>query len=63
MFVLGVIVGAGLVIGVLWLLRFGGGQSVTAELTIRQARQQIHDVERAAIVRMLDEAEAQRRVR
>lgn len=63
MFVFGVVVGAVLVVGVLWLLRFGTGQSVTAELTIRQARQQIHEMERAAIRRLLDEAEAQRRHR
>ena len=63
MFLFGVVVGAGLIVGVLWLLRLGGGQSVTAELTIRQARHQIHEVERAAIRRMLDEAEAERRHR
>jgi hypothetical protein len=63
MFLLGVIVGACLVLGVLWLLGFDGGSSVSSELTVRRARQQINDLERAAINRMLDEARAQRRYR
>ncbi len=63
MFLLGVIVGAGIAIGVLWLLRFDGGQSLTNEFAVRRARREIHDLERATIHRMLDEAEAARRNR
>lgn len=61
MFLLGVLVGAGLALGALWLRRHRGAQSLTVEATARQARQQIQDLERTAILRMLTEAEAQRR--
>lgn len=61
MFLLGVLVGASLALGVLWLRRYRGAQSLTVEATARQARQEIHDLERTAILRMLTEAEAQRR--
>lgn len=63
MFVFGFLLGLAVAAGVVWLLRFDGGQSLANELVIRRARRQIHDLERATIHRMLNEAEEARRNR
>lgn len=61
MFLFGMIVGVGLVLGILWLLRRDGGVAAPPEFVALRAKQRIQDIQRATIERMLDEARAQRR--
>lgn len=61
MFVFGIIVGIGLTLAVLLLLRSADDHQESPALTTLLARRRIHDVEQAAITRMLAEAEVERR--
>lgn len=61
MFVFGFIFGLVVAAGVVWLLVRASSTLDDSGLSVLLARRRIHDIERAAINRMLAEAEAARR--